>query len=143
MDDFHDLEVGLILLKSGAVATRDFGQVLTGTLLLGVLAVVLYGFVRYRPFGRTQIAEGSQHGMARAVPLSRTEYLGPVWLSSGVRHYEPHSDIRAAGLITIGALLAYWCRKELILAWGSRRWPRTTGHISGSVVQEGVCQDLA
>jgi hypothetical protein len=42
---------------AGAVATRDFGQVLTGSLLLGVLAVVLHGFVRFRPFSRTQIAE--------------------------------------------------------------------------------------
>jgi hypothetical protein len=48
----------------------------------------------------------------------------------------------AAFLISIGVFLAYLCRKELILAWASRRWPHTTGQVSGSVVHEGITQGM-
>jgi hypothetical protein len=61
----------------GAVITRDVGQVFTGSLLLGVLTVVLYGFVRYRPFGRTQIAEpGAAPNGGPAMPSGNSGVTG-------------------------------------------------------------------
>lgn len=41
-------------------------------------------------------------------------------------------------VLAIGAWLVYACRKELVLAFRSRRWPSTTGHISGTEVREGI-----
>ena len=44
----------------------------------------------------------------------------------------------ATPIVLLGGLLAYFCRKELALAWQSRGWPQAIGHISGRVVHEGV-----
>ena len=44
-------------VAKGALATRDFGQVLAGALLLTVIGTVLYGLIRYRPALRTHIVE--------------------------------------------------------------------------------------
>ncbi len=41
-------------------------------------------------------------------------------------------------VVTAGAGLTYACRKELVPAWQSRRWPTTLGNICGTVVHEGV-----
>ena len=49
----------------------------------------------------------------------------------------------AAILIPIGVFLTHLCRKELVLSWASRRWPHTTGRVSGRIVSEGIVQGIS